>query len=242
LGITLPSFFLILGPYVLNILTILMVNSLGTLNALNLAQRKKARFLLASTSEIYGDPEQHPQKETYWGNVNTLGPRSCYDESKRFAETLSMTYKEKRGIDLRIVRIFNTYGPRMRKNDGRVIPNFITQVLENKQITVYGDGKQTRSFCYVTDLVAGIEKLMFTEGISGEVFNMGNPDEYSILQTAEKIKSIIGSGSEIVFQDLPKDDPVKRKPDITKIKDRLGWEPSVDFDHGLQKTIEWFKK
>jgi len=223
-------------------LATMMVNSLGTLNALNLAQRKKARFLLASTSEIYGDPEQHPQKETYWGNVNTLGPRSCYDESKRFAETLSMTYKEKRGIDLRIVRIFNTYGPRMRKNDGRVIPNFITQVLENKQITVYGDGKQTRSFCYVTDLVAGIEKLMFTEGISGEVFNMGNPDEYSILQTAEKIKSIIGSGSEIVFQDLPKDDPVKRKPDITKIKDRLGWEPSVDFDHGLQKTIEWFKK
>jgi len=220
----------------------MMVNSLGTLNALNLASEKNARFLLASTSEVYGDPEQHPQKETYWGNVNTLGPRSCYDESKRFGESLSMIYNKRKGVDLRIARIFNTYGPRMRRNDGRVIPNFITQSLEKKCVTVYGDGSQTRSFCYVTDLVAGLEKLVFSEGLSGEVFNIGNPTEYSILDTAKKIREIVKSESEIVFRDMPEDDPVKRKPDITKASERLGWKPTVGFEQGLEKTIDWFRK
>ncbi len=218
----------------------MMANSLGTLNALNLAKGKKSRFLLASTSEVYGDPEKHPQEEGYWGNVNPIGPRSCYDESKRFAESLSTAYINQYGMDIRIARIFNTYGPRMRSNDGRVIPNFITQALKGKPITVYGDGKQTRSFCYITEMVDGLEKLMFTEGLSGEVFNLGNPDEFGILQLAEKVKSLVNSGSEIVFRDLPEDDPARRKPDISKIGKRLGWKPSVELGEGLGKTIEWF--
>jgi len=219
----------------------MMANSLGTLNALNLAREKGARFLLASTSEVYGDPEEHPQTEGYWGRVNTIGPRSCYDESKRFAEALAMAHRNKLGLDVRIARIFNTYGPRMRRDDGRVIPNFITQALEGRPITVYGDGKQTRSFCYISDMVEGLERLMFTKGLSGEVLNLGNPDEYSIIEVARKIKSLTGSGSEIVFKDLPEDDPARRRPDITRARKRLGWKASVGFDEGLGKSVESFK-
>lgn len=216
----------------------MMANSLGTLNALNLAVDKKARILLASTSEVYGDPKVHPQVETYWGNVNPIGPRSCYDESKRYAEALAMSYRQVHGIDVRLARIFNTYGPRMRNNDGRVIPNFLDQALTGKPLTIYGDGKQTRSFCYVTDLVEGIEKLMFTEGLSGEVFNMGNPGEYSILELAEIVKEAAGSSSQLTFQDLPIDDPTRRKPNIDKAKAKLSWEPRIDLRTGIKKMLD----
>ena len=221
---------------------IMMANSLGTLNALELAKEKGSRFLLAGTSEVYGDPEVHPQKEGYWGNVNPIGPRSCYDESKRFAEALCMAYRKEHGVDIRIARIFNTYGPRMRDNDGRAIPNFITQALGGKPITVYGDGKQTRSLCYVSDMVAGLKKLMFTDGISGEVINIGNPDEHSILNLARKVREFIGSESEIIFEDLPEDDPSRRKPDIGKAGERLGWKPIVNLEDGLGKTVDFFRK
>jgi len=219
-----------------------MANSLGTFNMLNLAKKNRARFLLSSTSEVYGDPLEHPQKENYWGNVNPIGVRSCYDESKRFAETLTTSFCNKYELDVRIARIFNTFGPRMRLNDGRAIPNFITQSLTKKPITVYGDGKQTRSFCYIPDMIEGLMKMMFTDGFSGEVFNLGNPEEITVIETAEIIKKLTNSNSEIIFKPLPKDDPVRRKPNIDKAKKLLNWEPKVDFISGLKKTIEWFEE
>jgi nucleoside-diphosphate-sugar epimerase len=218
----------------------MMVNSLGTKNMLDMAKEKRAKILLASTSEVYGDPEKHPQKEDYWGNVNPTGPRSCYDESKRFAEALVMAYNRVHGVDVRIARIFNTFGPRMRSNDGRVIPNFVMQALKNEDITVYGDGKQTRSFCYVTDMVDGLIRFM-ESGRVGDVINLGNPDERKVIDVANTIKKMTNSGSKIAFLPLPKDDPARRKPDIRKAKEKLEWEPRVAFERGLEKTIEWFK-
>lgn len=218
-----------------------LVNSLGTINMLNLAKNNKAKFLLASTSEVYGDPKEHPQKETYWGNVNPNGIRSCYDESKRFAEAMTMVYVRKYGLDARIIRIFNTYGPRMRKNDGRVISNFINQALSGQPITVYGEGSQTRSFCYVSDLVSGIVGAMNSEKTAGEVFNLGNPEEYTMIDLANKIKTMTNSVSEIVHGKLPEDDPAQRRPDISKAKAVLGWEPKVPVDEGLAKTIEYYR-
>lgn len=217
-----------------------LANSIGTLNILRLAIRNKARFLFTSTSEVYGDPLEHPQKETYWGNVNSYGPRSCYDESKRFGETLVYIFVKKYGLDARIVRIFNTYGPRMRKDDGRVISNFINQALEGRPLTVYGKGDQTRSFCYVSDLVGGLEKLMFGQGLKGEIFNLGNPEENTVLDLAKKIIKLTGSESKIVFKPIPKDDPRKRRPDISKAKKMLKWEPNVSTDTGLQKTKDYY--
>ena len=217
------------------------VDSLGTLHTLGLAKVKGARYVFASTSEIYGNPEVHPQPETYWGNVNPIGPRSVYDEAKRFSEALSMAYHREHGIDVRIARIFNTYGPRMRINDGRVVPNFIYQALTGKPITVHGDGSQTRSFCYIDDLVEGIYMLAVKEGIEGEVFNLGNPEELTVLELAKLIKEITGSGSDIVFKERPEDDPDRRRPDITKAKSILGWEPKTPVREGLKKTIEWFR-
>jgi nucleoside-diphosphate-sugar epimerase len=219
-----------------------LTNSLGTFNMLNLSRKNNARFLLASTSEVYGDPKEHPQREDYWGNVNPIGVRSCYDVSKRFAETLTISFHRKYGLDVRIARIFNTYGPRMRLDDGRAIPNFIVQSLVGKPITVYGDGTQTRSFCYVDDMVKGLLSFMFTDNLVGEVINLGSTDERTILDVANLIKKLTGSKSRIVFSSLPEDDPFKRRPDITKAKKLLGWEPKVDFETGLKKTIEWFKE
>lgn len=220
----------------------LMVNSLGTLNLLKLAQKNKARFLLASTSEVYGDPLEHPQKESYWGNVNPNGERSMYDESKRFSEALTMSYCRKYDLDVRIVRIFNTYGPRMRKEDGRVVSNFINQALQNKSLTVYGHGNQTRSFCYVSDMVSGLMKMMFTNDLNGQVINLGNPNEKKVLEIAEIIRRLIGSNSDIVFKDLPKDDPRQRCPNISKAEKLLGWLPKVSLDEGLKRTIEWYNR
>lgn len=219
----------------------LKVNSRGTENLLQLAQKNNARFLYASTSEVYGDPAISPQPETYWGNVNPNGMRSVYDEGKRFGEALVMAYVRKYTIDARIARIFNTYGPHMQKDDGRVVSNFIMQALKNEPLTIYGDGKQTRSFCYVSDLVAGLEKLMFTDALQGEVVNLGNPIEKTISDFATIIKNLTGTSSEIVFEELPSDDPKKRNPDITKAKHLLGWEPKVSLEEGLTKTIEYFK-
>jgi len=219
----------------------MLANSLGTYNMLNLAKSKHARFLLASTSEVYGDPLKHPQKEEYWGNVNPVGPRSCYDESKRFAEALAMAYYKREKLDVRIARIFNTYGPRMRIDDGRVIPNFITQALHNKPITIYGDGKQTRSFCYISDMVDGLRKLMFSN-VEERIFNLGNPQEFTVLELANLVKKITQSCSKIVFVNLPEDDPSKRKPDISKAKKYLGWCPKVKLDAGLKNTVETFSK
>ncbi len=221
----------------------LLTNSEGTLNILKLAKKKKAKFLLASTSEIYGDPLEHPQKETYYGNVNTFGPRSCYDESKRFAEAATYVYLHKYDIDARIVRIFNTYGPRMKKDDGRVVSNFINQALTGSPITVDGDGSQTRSFCYVSDLVDGIYKAVFTKNTKGEIFNLGNPNEITIIDLASKIISLTRSGSGIVSSgSFRKDDPMKRKPDISKANKILKWKPEVSIEEGLKKTIEYYKK
>lgn len=219
----------------------LLANSVGTLNVLNLAKNMNAKVLVASTSEVYGDPLVHPQKETYWGNVNSFGARSNYDESKRFAESASYVFLKKYGLDIRIIRIFNTYGPKMQVNDGRVVSNFINQAIKNESITIYGDGTQTRSFCYVSDLVEGIKKAMFTEFTKGEVINLGNPEEYTMKDFAQKIKEMTNSNSEIVFKDLPPDDPKQRQPDITKAKELLGWEPKVSVEEGLQKTIEYYK-
>jgi nucleoside-diphosphate-sugar epimerase len=219
----------------------LLANSMGTLCILELAKKAGAKVLVTSTSEVYGNPLEHPQKETYFGNVNTFGPRSCYDESKRFAEAATYVYLKKYGIDARIIRIFNTYGPRMQKDDGRVVSNFINQCLENAPITIYGVGKQTRSFCYISDMVDGIYKAMFSDNTKGEVFNLGNPDEFTMMELAEKVKNITGSKSEIVYKPLPPDDPKQRQPDITKAKKVLGWEPKVSLDEGLQKTIEYYK-
>ena len=217
----------------------LKVGSLGTHKALGLAKIKDARFLLASTSEIYGDPLVHPQTEDYWGNVNTLGPRGCYDEAKRFAEALTMAYHREHKVETRIVRIFNTYGPRMRLNDGRVVPAFISQALKNKPVTVFGEGKQTRSFCYVSDLIEGIYRLMMS-GYDLPV-NIGNPTELTMLQFAGQIIRATGSRSKIVFKPLPQDDPKQRRPDITRAKKILGWEPKVLLQKGLTDTIAYFK-
>ena len=218
-----------------------MANSLGTFNMLNLAKKNKSRFLLASTSEVYGEPLVHPQTENYWGNVNPIGARSCYDISKRFAENLTMNFFRQYGLDVRIARIFNTFGPRMRLDDGRAIPNFIVQSLTGKPITVYGDGKQTRSFCYIPDMIDGLMKFMLKENISGEIVNFGNPEERAILDVATLIKEMTNSNSEITFKQLPKDDPTRRKPDITKAKKLLDWQPKTDFTDGLKKTVEWFR-
>jgi nucleoside-diphosphate-sugar epimerase len=219
-----------------------MTNSLGTFNLLELAVEKKARYLITSTSETYGDPKEHPQKETYWGNVNPVGIRSCYDEAKRFAEALTMEFFRKHKLDARIIRIFNTYGPRLQKDDGRVISNFIWQAIHNDPITIYGDGSQTRSFCYVSDQVGGLMAAMMKPGLAGEVINIGNPGEFTVKQAADMIKQMTGSSSGIIYKPLPKDDPARRKPDISKAKKLLGWIPSVKLKEGLEKTIEWFEK
>lgn len=219
----------------------LLVNSMGTINILELAKKDGAKALIASTSEVYGDPLEHPQKESYWGNVNSFGPRSCYDESKRFAEAATYVFLHKYNIDARVVRIFNTYGPRMRTDDGRALITFVIQALNNKPFTIFGDGTQTRSFCFVSDLVDGLIKAMFTEGTKGEVFNLGNPEEYSMNDLAKKIKEMTSSSSEIVYKDLPQDDPKQRRPDITKAERVLSWKPAVSVTEGLQKTIEYYR-
>jgi UDP-glucuronate decarboxylase len=216
------------------------VSFLGTSNMLGLAKRVKARFLLASTSEVYGDPDVHPQPEAYHGNVNPIGIRSCYDEGKRIAETLSFDYHRQHDVEIRVARIFNTYGPRMLENDGRVVSNFIAQSLQGKPLTVYGTGSQTRSFCYVTDLVDGLIKLMNGDHIGP--INLGNPEEYTILQLAERIRDIINPGQEISFKPLPQDDPKQRKPDITKAKTLLNWLPTITLETGLAETIAEFKQ
>jgi dTDP-glucose 4,6-dehydratase len=216
----------------------LKVGSLGTHNALGLAMAKGARLLLASTSEVYGDPQVHPQTEDYWGHVNPIGPRGVYDEAKRFAEAMVMAYHRSHGVDTRIVRIFNTYGPRMRLNDGRVVPNFIGQALRGEPLTVYGDGSQTRSFCFVTDLVDGIYRLLLSDEV--EPVNIGNPIETTILEFAEKINAFTGNQAGIQFKPLPKDDPKQRQPNIAKAKRILGWEPNVALDQGMATTVDWF--
>lgn len=218
----------------------LKVGSLGTHKALGLAKEKKARFLLASTSEVYGDPEVHPQTEDYWGNVNPIGPRGVYDEAKRFAEAMTMAYHRYHGLETRIVRIFNTYGPRMRLDDGRVLPAFVGQALRGEDLTVFGDGSQTRSFCYVSDLVDGIYKLLMSDEV--EPVNIGNPQEITIQQFAEEVLKHINTKSKIVYHPLPVDDPKVRRPDISKAKRVLGWEPKVGREEGLKITIEFFKK
>ncbi|MGZ8429591.1 MAG: UDP-glucuronic acid decarboxylase family protein [Candidatus Deferrimicrobiaceae bacterium] len=213
----------------------------GSINMLGLAKRLKIRILQASTSEVYGDPTEHPQKESYWGNVNPIGPRSCYDEGKRCAETLFFDYHRQHKLNIRVVRIFNTFGPRMHPNDGRVVSNFVLQALRNEPITLYGTGNQTRSFCYVDDTVTGLIAMMDQDEIIGPV-NLGNPGEYSIKELAMMIKEISGSASEIVFRPLPEDDPVRRKPDITLAKQKLGWEPTVPIREGLERTIRYFRE
>ncbi len=217
----------------------LKVGALGTHKALGLALEKNARFLLASTSEVYGDPLVHPQKEDYWGNVNPIGPRGVYDEAKRFAEALTMAYHRYHGVDTRIARIFNTYGPRMRLNDGRVVPNFVSQALRGEPLTVYGDGSQTRSFCYVDDLIEGIYRLLFSDEV--EPVNLGNPIEMNILNFAHTINRLTGNQAGIIHQPLPVDDPKIRQPDISKARRVLGWEPQVSLEEGLRRTIAWFR-
>ncbi len=218
----------------------LKVGSLGTHNSLGLAKAKNARFLLASTSECYGDPDVSPQPESYWGHVNPIGPRGVYDESKRFAEAITMAYHRYHGVDTRIVRIFNTYGPRMRLNDGRALPNFLYQALAGEPITVYGDGKQTRSFCYVSDLIDGIYRLF--ESSEHEPVNIGNPQEITILEFAERVRRLVGAAVPIVFRPLPQDDPKQRCPDITKARRILHWEPKVNLEEGLQRTYDFFRQ
>lgn len=218
----------------------LKVGSLGTHKALGLAMHKGARFLLASTSEIYGDPLVHPQTEDYWGNVNTIGPRGCYDEAKRFAEALVMAYHREHSVDTRIVRIFNTYGPRMRLHDGRVVPAFVSQALKNKPITVFGEGRQTRSFCYVSDLIEGIYRLMLSK--HELPMNIGNPSEMTVLEFAKEIVRTTSSKSKITFKPLPQDDPRQRRPDISRARKYLRWEPKVGLAEGLVKTIEYFRQ
>lgn len=220
----------------------LLVNATGTYNLLELARRNNGRFLLASTSEIYGDPLQHPQREDYWGNVNSIGPRACYDEGKRYAEAMTINYVWKHDLDGRIVRIFNTYGPRSDPEDGRIVPNFITQALRGEPITVYGAGTQTRSFCYVSDLVRGLLAVMLAEGVTGEVFNLGNPGERSAREFAEIIKRIANSPSEIVHVTGRPEEIARREPDITKAGQALGWRPEVSLEDGLAQTIEWFRE
>jgi dTDP-glucose 4,6-dehydratase len=218
----------------------LKVGALGTHNALGLAKAKGARFMIASTSEVYGDPLEHPQKETYWGNVNPIGPRGVYDEAKRFAEAITAAYHRYHGLDTKIVRIFNTYGPRMRIRDGRAVPTFIAQALKNENVTIFGSGTQTRSFCYISDLVAGLLKLL--DSTENDPINIGNPHEMSIEEMASLIIRMTGSTSRIVLQPLPTDDPKVRRPDITRARTLLGWEPHVSLDDGLTSTIAYFRK
>ncbi|MAF80849.1 NAD-dependent dehydratase [bacterium] len=225
--------------YQLNPIRTVKANTIGMINMLGLAKRTGARLLQASTSEVYGDPEVHPQPESYVGHVNTLGPRACYDEGKRVAETLCMDYHRSNGVDIRIVRIFNTYGPRMHPEDGRVVSNFVIQALRDEPISIYGDGSQTRSFCYVDELVDAMIRMMDQEEHIGPV-NIGNPDEFTIKELAEKIIDLTGSKSKLTYADLPKDDPKQRQPDITLAKKVLGWEPSITLAEGLPKTIEYF--
>ena len=226
--------------YQYNPIKTVKTNVMGALNMLGLAKRVKARILQASTSEVYGDPSVHPQKEAYWGNVNPIGPRSCYDEGKRVAETLMMDYHNQNKVDIRIARIFNTYGPKMALNDGRVVSNFIVQALKEEELTVYGSGRQTRSFCYVSDLVDGLVKMMNQDELTGPV-NLGNPEEYTILELATKIKELTNSKSEITFAPLPQDDPLQRCPDISLAKEKLCWAPTTDLNSGLYSTIEYFR-
>jgi dTDP-glucose 4,6-dehydratase len=218
----------------------MMVGSVGTQNALELALRKKAKFFMASTSECYGDPEMSPQKEEYWGHVNSVGPRSVYDEAKRFSEAMTMGYHRHHGVDTRIVRIFNTYGPRMRLNDGRALPNFVFQALSGQPLTIYGDGKQTRSFCYVDDLIEGIYRLMMSD--EHMPVNIGNPQELTIREFAERIREHFDNVPEIIFEPLPQDDPKRRCPDISKAKRILKWEPKINLDEGLKRTLAYFKQ
>jgi UDP-glucuronate decarboxylase len=227
--------------YQYNPVKTLKTNVMGTLNMLGMAKRVKARILLASTSEIYGDPKIHPQREDYWGNVNCIGLRSCYDEGKRVAETLMMDYHRQNGVDIRVARIFNTYGPRMAINDGRVVSNFCVQALMGRDITIYGDGSQTRSFCYITDLVEGLVRLMNREAFH-EPVNLGNPEEFTIIELAQKILAMTQSPAQVVFRPLPPDDPVKRRPDISRAREILGWQPSVPLTVGLQETIPHFRQ
>ncbi len=227
--------------YQFNPVKTIKTNILGTINMLGLAKRVKGRILFASTSEVYGDPAMHPQKEDYWGNVNPIGIRSCYDEGKRAAETLMMDYHRQNKVDIKIVRIFNTYGPRMLADDGRVVSNFIVQALKGEDLTVYGKGSQTRSFCYVDDLIDGLMRMMKSEDFTGPV-NLGNPEEYTILELAEKIIAMTGSKSRIAYKPLPSDDPKQRMPDITLAGEKFGWKPKVTVDEGLKRTIEHFKK
>jgi len=225
--------------YQYNPVKTIKTNVLGTLNMLGLAKRVKARILLASTSEIYGDPQVHPQKEEYWGNVNCIGVRSCYDEGKRVAETLMLDYHRQNGVDIRIARIFNTFGPRMAINDGRVVSNFIVQALTGGEITIYGQGQQTRSFCYVSDLVEALVRLMNQAGVHDPV-NLGNPDEFTILELATKVRSLTNSSSAIGHRPLPPDDPGRRRPDISRARELLGWQPMIPLEQGLKQTISYF--
>ncbi|HEX3544878.1 MAG TPA: UDP-glucuronic acid decarboxylase family protein [Candidatus Acidoferrum sp.] len=218
----------------------MMVGSTGTQNALDLALRKNAKFFMASTSECYGDPEMSPQKEEYWGHVNSVGPRSVYDEAKRFSEAMTMAYHRHHGVDTRIVRIFNTYGPRMRLNDGRALPNFVHQALSGQALTIYGDGKQTRSFCYVDDLIDGIYKLMLSD--EHMPVNIGNPQEITILEFAERVRKHFDNVPQIIFEPLPQDDPKRRCPDISKAKRILKWEPKINLEEGLKRTLAYFKQ
>lgn len=220
----------------------MLVNSLGTFNLLNIAKSKNSRFLYASTSEIYGDPSISPQPETYFGNVNPAGVRSVYDEGKRFGEAMTMAYFRKFNVDVRIARIFNTYGENMRPDDGRVVSNFIVQALKSEPITIFGDGSQTRSFCYISDLLDGLTTFMFKDGLKAEIINLGNPAEYAVKEIAVKIKELTNSSSEIINEDLPQDDPKQRNPDINKAKELLGFLPKVEIDEGFRKTIDYFKK
>jgi nucleoside-diphosphate-sugar epimerase len=219
----------------------LMVNAQGTRHLLELARAHEARFLLASTSEVYGDPLVVPQPESYWGNVNPIGPRASYDQGKRFAESLTMTYHRVHELDIRIARIFNAYGPRSAVDDGRVIPNFCVQALQGKPLTIYGDGGQTRSFCYIADLIGGLIALMDVDGLNGEVINLGNPDEQTIATIAAEVVATAGSKSPIVYLPLPIDDPAQRRPDIAKARELLRWEPQIDFQIGLRPTLEYFR-
>ena len=213
----------------------------GAINMLGLAKRTGAKILQASTSEVYGDPEEHPQPEHYWGHVNPIGPRSCYDEGKRCAETLFFDYHRQHNLPIKVARIFNTYGPRMHPDDGRVVSNFIVQALKGESLTIYGDGSQTRSFCYVDDLVAGLIRLMRTEDDCTGPVNLGNPDEFQIKQLAERVLALVGSRSKIIYKELPQDDPQQRRPDITLAKAQLNWQPSIALDEGLRRTVEYFR-
>ncbi len=226
--------------YQYNAIRTIKANTVGVINMLGIAKKHKARFLQASTSEVYGDPIEHPQKETYRGSVSCIGPRACYDEGKRVAETLCFDYHRQHKVDIKIIRIFNTYGENMAKDDGRVVSNFIVQALEGKDLTIYGDGSQTRSFCYVLDLVDGIIKMMEKDNFIGPV-NLGNPDEFTVKELAEKVIKLTKTKSKIIYKPLPQDDPKQRKPDITLAKTELGWEPKIKLEEGLNKTIEYFR-